>query len=152
MKKPTKPKKLSLLARSELAEDPATAGPERDLCQECGLFQNSKEPYQTMKEDPKVLALVDNTSPKKEVVNLLRKELEAAGVLPKDYAWAFAVRCAPDDDSTPNMKQIRCCRPFLLWALDRIQPRVRLALGVLAAKALLNSGDVSIAGSRGRPL
>ena len=50
------------------------------------------------------------------------------------------------------MLQLRACRPFLLHVLESLRPRWIVALGVSAAKALLDRGSVSITGLRGRNL
>lgn len=165
-------KKLSLLARSKIAEDPSTAGPERDLCQRCKLDKTCQTPY--MNPTPpanwtgKLLGVgeapgADEDERSKRFFSgkagqLLYKLLVAAGLrvgegsTPSDATFWNTVRCRPPNNATPTMEQIRCCRPYLLHKIQTLKPLVVLALGVSAIKALTNNGDASVVKSRGRPL
>ena len=49
------------------------------------------------------------------------------------------------------MKQIRCCRPFLLMAIDTLAPRATLGMGGSALRAFTNDGeDANVTRSRAR--
>jgi DNA polymerase-1 len=49
-----------------------------------------------------------------------------------------AVKCRPPDNGTPDWKQIQACRKYLLMEIERVKPRLILALGGIAAKSVLN--------------
>ena len=40
---------------------------------------------------------------------------------------------------SPNLREVAACRPWLLAELDAVQPRVVVALGATAARALLGA-------------
>lgn len=84
---------------------------------------------------------------------LLRDLWRRAGIDDDDVALANAVRCRPTRNATPNMRQVRSCRPFLLRVVEVCQPTYVAALGVTAVKALADDGGIgNIAGLRGRKL
>jgi len=169
-KKPSKPnvRKLSLVA-----EDPALAGPDRPLCQLCGLFQ-AKDKYGKAPRRPFMPAHVPEGWTRRllgvgegpggdedlnsgrpftgESGQLLRKWLAEHDFGAQDVALTNSVRCRPPDNATPNMTQIRCCRPFLLWELEHLKPATVLALGNTATRALTNDGEAAVTKLRGRPL
>jgi len=166
-----KEKKPSLLNLSTIAEDPSTAGPERPLCQKCGLFNQTTNPF--LNPPPakgwagKLLLLGEAPGAEEERAGrffvgkagkLIHDQLQAAGYRvatdgsPTDATFWNAVRCRPKDNKTPTMEQVRCCRPYVIHTVRTLKPQVVLALGSTAAKSLLNSGDATITKHRGRPL
>lgn len=52
---------------------------------------------------------------------------------------------------TPGVTELRACRPWLEAELDLVRPRVTVALGATAARALLGPG-FRVTRERGRPL
>ncbi len=51
------------------------------------------------------------------------------------------VKCRPPSNRTPDRDEVETCLPFLLRQLDSIRPRVVVALGATAARALLNTNE-----------
>lgn len=170
MKKTKKPKKPSLLALSKIPEDPATAGEGRQLCQDCGLFRQTTNPFLNPPPNPKWTGklLLIGEAPGREEEQSGKFFVGRAGKLLHEYLTtnAFrppqdgavtdveiwnAVRCRPKDNATPSMEQVRCCRPYVLHRINLLKPKVVLAMGVTAAKSVFNSGDASITKHRGRP-
>lgn len=163
---PKKPKPLPLSKRCLIAEDPATAGPGRDLCDKCGLHNEAKRPFMQATVPPRwtgelyVLgegagADEDNRTGRQftgKSGQIIREELQRAGVPEEDVIWDNIVKCRPPGNATPSMEQIRCCRPFLLWNLEHYRPRAVLALGTSAAKGLTNDGQATVTALRGRLL
>lgn len=82
--------------------------------------------------------------------SLLMKFWQQAGFAPEQLALTNSVRCRPKGNATPTLTQIRACRPFVLDAIQKLQPRMIIAIGLTALKSLLNSGSLSIVASRGR--
>jgi DNA polymerase len=161
--KTPKPKKISLLERSNTPEDPSTASPERDLCQRCGLFKQTPTPFMNPPPSPgwtgKIMALgeaPDATTGRAS--KLLRDFLQAAkflvggGSTPTDETVWDAVRCRPRKNTTPSMEQVRCCRPYFLHKVDALKPQVILVMGTTAAKCVTNDGGASVVSLRGRPV
>jgi DNA polymerase len=66
------------------------------------------------------------------------------GVLGLDRQKVYilnVVKCRPPRNRAPTPEEISACRPFLEAQLKAIQPKVILALGSSASKALLNSQE-----------
>ena len=59
------------------------------------------------------------------------------------------LKCRPPGNRTPEKDECDTCLPFLLRQLDAIRPRVIVALGATAARALLNTSE-AMARLRGR--
>jgi len=68
----------------------------------------------------------------------LRSRLESLGVDLDNDAWTTnALICRPPDNATPDERQISYCRPNLVNAIARYQPRVVLTLGRSALASAL---------------
>jgi uracil-DNA glycosylase family 4 len=80
---------------------------------------------------------------------LLTKIIEAIGLTRVDVYIANVIKCRPPDNRNPEPDEVESCEPFLFQQIDRIQPKVIVALGTFAAKALLKTQD-SISRMRGR--
>ena len=59
------------------------------------------------------------------------------------------VRCRPPKNRNPTAEELAACEPFLLRQIELLQPRIILALGAFAIKALLRS-DEPVGKLRGR--
>ena len=59
------------------------------------------------------------------------------------------IKCRPPENRNPEPDEVETCEPFLFQQIDRIQPKVIVALGTFAAKALLKTQD-PISRLRGR--
>jgi uracil-DNA glycosylase len=80
---------------------------------------------------------------------LLTKIIEAIGLTRDQVYIANVIKCRPPDNRNPEPDEVETCEPFLFQQIDRIQPKVVVALGTFAAKALLKTQD-SISRLRGR--
>lgn len=165
MSKPKKPRKLTLQEQSNRPEHPSMAGPDRPLCEECGLWRTTSNPFMRPDYNPEwngnVVVVGEGPGGREERDNaffvgpagdILWTELDRAGYSPADVETRNAVRCRPPNNDTPTMDQVRCCRPFLLWEINSLNPKVVLGVGATAAKALTNDGTASLIRSRGRLL
>jgi uracil-DNA glycosylase family 4 len=80
---------------------------------------------------------------------LLTKIIEAIGLTRADVYIANVIKCRPPGNRNPEPDEVATCEPFLARQIDLIQPRVIVALGTFAAKALLKT-DAPISRIRGR--
>ena len=62
---------------------------------------------------------------------------------------ANVLKCRPPNNRTPAPLEVAACRPYLDRQIERLQPRLIVALGRSAANTLLGN-DASIASLRGR--
>lgn len=79
---------------------------------------------------------------------LLTKIIEAMGLTRADVYIANVIKCRPPGNRNPEPDEVATCEPFLARQIDMIQPRVIVALGTFAAKALLKT-DAPISRIRG---
>ena len=81
--------------------------------------------------------------------HLLRRMLRAIGLPARgegdvaDVRLTFAVRCAPVEGRVPRSDQLAACGAGLRAEIERLQPRVVLALGRTAAQGVLGVDDAS---------
>jgi len=80
---------------------------------------------------------------------LLTKIIEAIGLTRDQVYIANVIKCRPPENRNPEPDEVDTCEPFLFQQIDTIQPKVIVALGTFAAKALLKTQD-SISRLRGR--
>ena len=80
---------------------------------------------------------------------LLTKIIEAIGLGRDDVYIANVIKCRPPENRNPEPDEVETCEPFLFQQIDRIKPKVIVALGTFAAKALLKTQD-PISRLRGR--
>ena len=80
---------------------------------------------------------------------LLTKIIEAIGLTRDDVYIANVIKCRPPGNRNPEPDEVAECEPFLFRQIDAIKPKVIVALGTFAAKALLKS-DLSISKLRGQ--
>ena len=80
---------------------------------------------------------------------LLTKIIEAIGLKRDDVYIANVIKCRPPGNRNPDPDEVDQCEPFLFQQIDRIHPKVVVALGTFAAKALLKTQD-PISRLRGR--
>jgi uracil-DNA glycosylase family 4 len=72
---------------------------------------------------------------------LLTKMLESVNISRDDVYITNAVKCRPPGNRNPEPEEILACAPFLAAQLGVIQPKVVLALGSVAAQALLRTRE-----------
>jgi DNA polymerase len=80
---------------------------------------------------------------------LLTKMIGAMGFARTDVYIANVIKCRPPDNRNPDPDEVASCEPFLFKQIETIQPKVIVALGSFAAKALLKTQD-PISRLRGR--
>jgi DNA polymerase len=80
---------------------------------------------------------------------LLTKIIEAISLRREDVYIANVIKCRPPDNRNPDPDEVETCEPFLFKQIDAIKPKVIVALGTFAAKALLKTQD-PISRLRGR--
>src|SRR5712692_6339293 len=80
---------------------------------------------------------------------LLTKIIEAIGLTREDVYIANVIKCRPPENRNPEQDEVETCEPFLFQQIDIIRPKVIVALGTFAARALLRTLD-PISRLRGR--
>jgi DNA polymerase len=80
---------------------------------------------------------------------LLTKIIEAIALTREDVYIANVIKCRPPQNRNPEQDEVDTCEPFLFQQIDVIKPKVIVALGTFAARALLRTLD-PISRLRGR--
>jgi DNA polymerase len=80
---------------------------------------------------------------------LLTKMIAAINLERDQVYIANVIKCRPPGNRNPEPDEVETCEPYLFRQIDAIRPRVIVALGSFAAKALLRSNE-SISRLRGR--
>jgi len=80
---------------------------------------------------------------------LLTKMIEGMNLTRDEVYIANVLKCQPPGNRTPLPSEIVQCLPFLKKQLEIIHPEVIIALGAIAARALLQS-EVPLAQMRGK--
>ena len=80
---------------------------------------------------------------------LLTKIIEAIGLRRDEVYIANVIKCRPPGNRNPEQDEVDTCEPFLFRQVDVIKPKVIVALGTFAARALLRTLD-PISRLRGR--
>jgi len=80
---------------------------------------------------------------------LLTKIIAAIGLGREDVYIANLIKCRPPQNRNPEPDEVDTCEPFLFQQIDAIRPKVVVALGSFAARALLRTQD-PISRLRGR--
>ena len=80
---------------------------------------------------------------------LLDRMISAIGRRREDVYIANVVKCRPPDNRNPQPDEMAACAEFLQAQIDAVQPRAIVALGKVAAGALLGA-DVAITRARGQ--
>jgi DNA polymerase len=80
---------------------------------------------------------------------LLTKMIEAMGFSRDDVYIANVLKCRPPGNRNPEPDEVATCEPFLFRQVASVGPKVIVALGAFAAKALLKTND-PISRLRGR--
>ena len=80
---------------------------------------------------------------------LLTNMLRAIGLAREEVFIANILKCRPPNNRDPQPSEIDCCRPYLRKQIDFIQPKIILAVGRIAAQALLKT-DTPIGKLRGK--
>ena len=80
---------------------------------------------------------------------LLTRIIEAINLKREDVYIANVIKCRPPQNRNPEQDEVDTCEPFLFQQIDVIRPKVIVALGTFAARALLRTLD-PISRLRGR--
>jgi DNA polymerase len=80
---------------------------------------------------------------------LLWKMMQAIGLGPKDVYVTNAVKCRPTGGQAPSIENEQACQAYLQREIALVRPRIILAMGVAATRALLGT-DASVFRLRGR--
>jgi uracil-DNA glycosylase family 4 len=80
---------------------------------------------------------------------LLTKMIEAMGLGRDEVYIANVLKCRPPGNRDPQPDEVESCEPFLFKQIASVQPKVIIALGAFAARALLKTMD-PISRMRGR--
>jgi uracil-DNA glycosylase len=80
---------------------------------------------------------------------LLTKIIEAINLRREDVYIANVIKCRPPENRNPEPDEVETCEPFLFRQIDVIKPKVIVALGTFATRALLRTQD-PISRLRGR--
>ncbi len=120
-------------------------------CRKCGLWRTRRQvvfgqgsprarlmfvgeaPGQ--EEDRQGLAFVGRAG------QLLTKIIEAIGLRREDVYIGNILKCRPPGNRTPGGVEIVSCLPYLLSQVGIIKPRIVVALGAVAAQALLATDE-----------
>ncbi|OFW14056.1 MAG: DNA polymerase [Acidobacteria bacterium RIFCSPLOWO2_12_FULL_66_10] len=70
---------------------------------------------------------------------LLTRIIEAIDLKREDVYIANVIKCRPPQNRNPDPDEVETCEPFLFQQIDLIKPKVIVALGTFAARALLRS-------------
>ena len=80
---------------------------------------------------------------------LLDRLLSSAGLDREGVYLTTLVKCRPSESRSPKPAEINACRPYLLAQLAAVDPKVVVALGDLASRALTGRKE-SVSRIRGR--
>ncbi len=80
---------------------------------------------------------------------LLTRIIEAIGLKREDVYIANVIKCRPPENRNPEPDEVESCEPFLFRQVETIRPKVIVALGTFAARALLKTQE-PISHLRGR--
>jgi DNA polymerase len=80
---------------------------------------------------------------------LLTKIIEAIGLTREEVYIANVIKCRPPENRNPDPDEVETCEPFLFRQIETIKPKVIVALGTFATRALLKTQD-PISRLRGR--
>jgi DNA polymerase len=72
---------------------------------------------------------------------LLTKIIEAINLRREDVYIANVIKCRPPENRNPEPDEVDMCEPFLFRQVQVIRPRIIVALGTFAARALLRSKE-----------
>ena len=81
--------------------------------------------------------------------HLLNKIIIAIGERRENSYLCNAVKCAPKPDTVPTSHEIRACSKYLFAQLEKVSPKIIVALGQAPASVLLNT-DTDLSRLRGQ--
>jgi DNA polymerase-1 len=78
--------------------------------------------------------------PRGKCGRILRNTLKKYSVNTNTIVFGNAIRCRPDRNTLPSENPIKQCNPHLIEEIEQLRPKVILALGAQALRALLGNG------------
>lgn len=87
-----------------------------------------------------------------EAGTLLNNIFEEYKITRQNIYITNAVKCRPPGNATPKIKHIRACRDYLLNEIATIQPKLIVALGVVALQSLMDDALIRLGANRGKIL
>ena len=122
-----------------------------ETCRQCDLYRTRYMPVFGVGPVPANLMIVGEAPSAEDdrqgipfvgrVGKLLDAMLLSIGFSREDVYVANALKCRPPDDRDPFAEELTHCNPFLLQQIERIQPKVILALGKAAVQSLLETNE-----------
>lgn len=118
-------------------------------CQACGLYKGCLAPKMPVAGEGARKVLIVGEAPGEtedargkpfigKAGQYLQKILRELGVDLFTDCWVTnSLRCRPPSNRTPHDKEVLYCRPYLLEALETLQPRVVILLGAAAVRSLI---------------
>ena len=127
-------------------------------CTRCGLAQGRTNIVYGEGPSPACLFILGEAPGREEDLSgapfsgpsgeLLDRMLAAIGVSRKDAFITSTVKCRPPRNRRPKKEELKACRPLLDAQLRIVSPKVILALGETAARALLGERPLKEAAGR----
>ena len=173
---PEPPRRAAVTAPSGTAEEPAPAGAspgspaeraaalaalarEAEGCEKCRLARGrTRVVFGTGDPDADLMFIGEGPGAEEDrqglpfvgpAGELLDKIIQAIGLGREQVYIANVVKCRPPGNRDPQPDEAAACRPFLRRQIELVQPRVIVALGRVAAQALLGT-DQPLGRMRGR--
>ncbi len=134
---------------SQLTSKKIKKGNNNARCGECGLYKNCMNPKMSAggRGVLKILIVAEAPGPTEDKRNeqlvgkvgkfLERKLRRTCKIELNDCKKTNAVICHPENNATPNKKQIKACNPNLQQTINEFQPHVIIPLGGVALDALI---------------
>jgi DNA polymerase len=133
-----------------------------ERCTSCDLYKtcshrvfgvgNPKAPFLFVGEAPGAREDLQNEPFVGKSGKYMRKKMQEAGFRKGDVYIANTVMCRPPGNREPTKDEIGRCSMHLIAKLDIIKPRVVVAVGSVALKALCPSNKSAIGSCRGDSL
>ncbi len=143
------PAPLAVVTRETLAEIQAEIGPD---CSRCKLHGQGRTQVVFGVGNPDARLMFVGEAPGHDedlqgipfvgrAGQLLTKIIEAINLTRDDVYIANVIKCRPPGNRNPEPDEVDTCEPFLVRQVQAIRPRVIVALGTFAARALLRSNE-----------
>lgn len=143
------------VGRLIVVRDSSQYHPKGAKCEECPLLG---KPLVLSEGNPDADIMLVGEAPGAEEAKLLRPFVGQAGQLlmrmfgevginRRDVYITNAVLCRPDENATPTNAMVQACSDRLVLEVQRVRPKVLVALGAVATRAL--TGELHISSVRG---
>ncbi|MBN2717465.1 MAG: uracil-DNA glycosylase [Deltaproteobacteria bacterium] len=122
-----------------------------EKCTACGLSQSrSRIVFSDGTQSAPIAFVGDAPSRQEDLVSLpfvgerghlLNKIILAIGQRRENSYLCNVIKCAPAAGQSPSPSEVKICSPFLFEQLKLVSPKVIVALGQIAASAILGTSD-----------